>query len=161
MADSASLSYRLTMQDELIRKIADLMTAQSSSYASLESLTVQLISALTRCEAHEIEALSRAGETALFRMQSRLLEITSALTQFAESRANQTEPMGLDAETRERFESAANGLIESARQYEKLSGRASSLALAGSSFAAAGIQTCGVSPSTYNAPVLNYSRGAA
>lgn len=147
------------MQEDLIRKIADLMLAQSSSYASLESLTVQLVTALTRCEAHEIEALTRAGESALFRMRSRLLEITSALTTFAEARAGQETPTGLDAETREAFESAANGLIDSAKRYEKLSGRVSSLAMAGSSFAAAGIQTCGVPPSTYNAPVLNYSRG--
>jgi hypothetical protein len=149
------------MQEDLIRKIAELMTAQSSSYASLESLTVQLISALTRCQPHEIESLSKAGETALFSMRSRLLEITSALTQFAEARASQPVPSGLDTETREAFESAANGLIESARRYEKISGRASSLALAGSSFASAGIQTCGVSPSTYSAPVLNFNRGAA
>lgn len=148
------------MQEELIRKIADMMMAQSSAYASLESLTLQLVSALTRCEAHEVEALTRAGESALFRMRSRLLEITSALTLFAESRVDQTEPTGLDAQTRELFESAANGLIDCARRYEKIGGRASSLALAGSSFAAAGIQTCGVPPTTYNAPVLNYSKGA-
>lgn len=147
------------MQEDLIRKIAELMAAQASSYASLESLTVQLVSALTRCEVHEIEALSKAGESALVRMRSRLLEITSALTLFAEVRATQTESTGLDGETREKFESAANGLVESARKYEKLSGRVSSLALAGSSFAAAGIQTCGVPPSTYNAPVLSFSRG--
>lgn len=148
------------MQEDLIRKIAEMMAAQASSYAGLESLTVQLVSALTRCEPHEIEALSKAGESALVRMRSRLLEITSALTQFAEIRANATEPTGLDADTREKFESAANGLVESARKYEKLSGRVSSLALAGSSYAAAGIQTCGVPPSTYNAPVLSYSKGA-
>lgn len=148
------------MQEDLIRKIAEMMAAQASSYASLESLTVQLVSALTRCEAHEIEALSKAGESALVRMRSRLLEITSSLTQFAELRANATEPTGLDPETREMFESAANGLVESARKYEKLSGRVSSLAMAGSSFAAAGIQTCGVPASTYAAPVLSYSRGA-
>ncbi|MCC7308211.1 MAG: hypothetical protein IT173_11645 [Acidobacteria bacterium] len=148
------------MQTDLIRKIAELMTAQSASYASLESLTVQLAAALTRCEPHEIEALTKAGETALFRMRSRLLEITSALTQFAEIRANQELPTGLDTETREAFESAANSLIENARSYERVSARASTLALSGSSFAAAGIQTCGVPQSTYSAPVLSYSRGA-
>lgn len=149
------------MQQDLIKKIADLMAAQASSYASLESLTVQLVAALTRCEPHEIETLSRAGESALVKMRSRLLEITSALTLFAELRTSNPEPAGLDPQTREVFESAANGLVESARRYEKLSGRASSLALAGSSFAAAGIQTCGVPPSTYNAPVLGYGRGTA
>lgn len=148
------------MQDELIRKIANMMVEQSSAYASLEALTVQLVMALTRCDAHEIETLSRAGESALFRMRSRLLEITGSLTEFAEVRANDPSPLSLGAEVRDTFESSANGLIESARKYEKLGGRASCLALAGSSFAAAGIQTCGVAPSTYNAPVLKYSRGA-
>lgn len=134
------------------------MVEQSSAYASLEALTVQLVTALVRCEPHEIESLSRAGESALFRMRSRLLEITGALTHFAESRA--ADPQAhLDVDVRETFEKAASGLIESARRYEKLSDRASSLALAGSSFASAGIQTCGVPPSTYNAPVLKYGRG--
>lgn len=148
------------MQNELIKKVADLMLEQASAYASLESLTVQLVSALTRCQPNEIETLSRAGESALFRMRARLLEITGALTDFAETRANDPDPSRLEADVRETFESAASGLIESARKYEKLTGRASSLALAGSSFAVAGIQTCGVPPSTYNAPVLKYSRGA-
>lgn len=148
------------MQDELIRKIADMMLAQSSAYASLESLTLQLVSALTRCDADEVEELARAGESALFRMRSRLLEITTALTLFAESRTGQTESPALDADTRELFESAANGLIECARKYEKISGRASTLALGGSSFAAAAIQTCGIPPVTYNAPVLNFGKGA-
>ena len=148
------------MQDDIIRKIADLMIAQSSSYASLESLTLQLVTALTRCEPNEVEALTRAGESALFRMRSRLLEITSELGRFAEMRTGQTDPSGLAAETKEVFESAANGLIDCAQRYERLSGRASSLALAGSSFAAAGIQTCGVPPTTYNAPVLKYGKGA-
>lgn len=148
------------MQNELIEKIAEMMVEQSCAYASLEALTVQLVSALTRCEPHEIENLSRAGESALFKMRARLLEITGALTEFAESRANDPNSASLETVTRDNFESAANDLIESARKYEKLSGRASSLALAGSSFAVAGIQTCGVPPSTYNAPVLKYSRGA-
>lgn len=148
------------MQDQKIEKVASLMVEQSSAYASLEALTVQLVSALTRCETHEIESLSRGGETALFRMRARLLEITGALTEFAEARAEQPDEATLDAGLRDRFETAANSLIESARKYEKVGGRASSLALAGSSYAAAGIQTCGIQPSTYNAPVLKYSKGA-
>lgn len=147
------------MQDDLIKKIADMMVEQSSAYASLEALTIQLVSALTRCEPYEIESLSRAGESALFRMRARLLEITGALTHFAEERASQPEMPGLEADVRETFELAANGLIESARKYETLGNRVSSLAMAGSSFAAAGIQTCGVSPSTYNAPVMKLGRG--
>ena len=147
------------MQDDLIRKIACLMTEQSAAYTSLESLTAKLIVALTRCEPNSVESLSRAGETELFRMRSRLLEITSALTGFAELRAAQTESQPLDIEAREQFESAANKLLEIARSFEKTAGRATTLALGGSSFAAAGIQMCGVPPTTYRAPVLKYSKG--
>ncbi len=135
------------------------MTEQSSAYTSLESLTAHLIAALTRCEPNNIESLSRTGETELFRMRSRLLEITSDLTDFAEIRAGETEPLPLDGEAREQFESAANKLLETARIFEKTAGRATSLALGGSSFAAANIQMCGVPPTTYNAPVLKYGKG--
>ncbi len=147
------------MQDDLIRKIARLMTEQTAAYASLESLTAKLISVMTSGEPNSVEALSRAGETELFRMRSRLLEITSALTEFAEIRSSQTEPAPLDAEAREQFESAANKLLELARSFEKTAGRATTLALGGSSFAAAGIQMCGVPPTTYRAPVLKSGKG--
>ena len=62
------------MQDDLIRKIAKLMAEQSAAYTSLQSLTIQLIAALTRCEPVTIESLSRSGETELFRMRARLLD---------------------------------------------------------------------------------------
>ncbi|CAN5415780.1 hypothetical protein BH10ACI2_BH10ACI2_03450 [soil metagenome] len=137
------------------------MAEQSAAYTSLQSQTTHLISALTRCEPATIESLSRAGETELFRMRSRLLEITSALTEFGQVRAGQTEPVPLDPATRENFETQANKLLDSARNYEKTAGRAASLALGGSSFAAANIQMCGVPPSTYRAPVLKYSKGAS
>lgn len=147
------------MQDDLIQKIAKLMTEQSASYTSLESLTTQLIAALTRCEPTSIESLSRTGESELFRMRSRLLEITSCLTGFAEIRAGQTDLVPLEKETREQFESSANSLLDAARKFEILVRRAASLAHGGSSFAAASIQMCGVPPTTYRAPVLKYHRG--
>ena len=147
------------MQDDLIRKTAKLMTEQSAAYANLEALTAQLIAALTRCEPISIEMLSRAGETELFRMRSRLLEITSALTGFAEIRASQVESLPLDTDAREQFETAANNLLVIARKFEKTAGRATSLAHGGSSFATASIQMCGVPPTTYRAPVLKYSKG--
>lgn len=147
------------MQNDLIRKTAILMAEQSAAYTSLESLTTKLIGALTACESNNIESLSRAGETELFRMRSRLLEITSALTEFAQIRAGQTESQPLDSDSREQFETAANNLLETARRFEKLAGRATSLALSGSSYAAATIQMCGVPPTTYRAPVLRYSKG--
>jgi hypothetical protein len=149
------------MQDDLIQKIAKLMAEQSAAYTSLDSLTAHLISSLTKCEPGLIESLSRAGESELFRMRSRLLEITSLLTDFADIRAGQTDPATIGTETREQFEKAANALLETARHYEKTVGRATSLALSGSSFAAANIQMCGVPPTTYAAPVLRYSKGAA
>jgi hypothetical protein len=150
------------MQSDLIQKIARLMTEQAAAYTSLESLTSHLITALTRCEPNSIETLSRAGETELFRMRSRLLEITSALTGFAEMRANQTgDTLPLDTETRESFETAANKLLEMARHFEKTAGRATSLAHGGSSYANANIQMCGVPPTTYRPPVLNYGKGLA
>lgn len=148
------------MQDDLIRKIAKLMAEQSAAYLSLRSLTTHLISALTRCDPVTIETLSRSGETEMFRMRARLLEITSALTEFGQVRAGLAEPQPLDAVAREDFEREANVLLESARDFEKIAGRAASLALGGSSFASAAIQMCGVPPSTYRAPVLKYSKGA-
>src|SRR5260221_7257800 len=147
------------MQDDLIKKIAGLMAEQSAAYSSLESLTTQLIAALTLCEPNSIESLSRTGENELFRMRSRLLEITSCLTGFAEIRAGQSDPLPLEKDTREQFESSANSLLDAARKFEKLAQRAASLAHGGSSFSAASIQMCGVPPTTYRAPVLRYNRG--
>jgi hypothetical protein len=147
------------MQDEIIRNVAQLMTEQTAAYASLQSLTTQLIAALTRCEPGQIETFSRAGETEMFRMRARLLEITSALTDFASTRANQAEPLPLDADARSKFESSVSELLETARRFEKVAGRAANLSHSGSSFANAGIQMCGVPPTTYRAPVLKYSKG--
>ena len=136
------------------------MAEQSAAYASLGSLTSHLIAALTRCEPTTIESLSRSGETEMFRMRARLLEITSALTEFGKFRSSQSDPQPLDPSARDAFEKEAKRLLEEARGYEKIAGRAASLALGGSSFASASIQMCGVPPSTYRAPVLKYSRGA-
>ena len=148
------------MQDELIQKVADLMNEQLAAYARLESTAAQLSAVLTRGAPDAIESLTRAGESELLRMRSRLLEITSALTKFAELRANQTEKISLAADVREQFETAAKNLLESARSFQKVAHQASSLAIGGSSFATACIQMCGVPPTTYRAPVLKYIEGA-
>ena len=148
------------MQDDLIRKVALLMTEQFAAYARLEAATVQLSGALVRGEIGGIESLTRAGESELLRMRSRLLEITSALTAFAELRAGQTEKIALDSSIREDFEAAAKKLLEVARQFQKVCSRASSLSIGGSSFATACIQSCGVPPTTYRAPVLKYAEMA-
>lgn len=147
------------MQDDLIRKIAKLMTEQSSAYSSLESLTSQLVIALTRHEPISIDSLTRAGETELIRMRSRLLEITNELTAFSEIRTKQVQTEKIDANAREEFEIAAKDLLKSAQSFEKIAGRATSLALSGSSFATACIQMCGIVPTTYGSPVLKYGKG--
>ena len=148
------------MQDELIRKIAGMMAEQAIAYSRLESATAQLSAALTTGEPAKIESLTRAGESELQRMRSRLLEITTALTKFAEIRAAQPERTPLDAAARSEFELAAKGLLENARQFQRISKRATSLARNGSSLATMNIQMCGISPSTYRAPVLRYAEGA-
>jgi hypothetical protein len=115
---------------------------------------------LTRGEPNSIESLTRAGESELLRMRSRLLEITSALTKFSEMRAGQTEKTSLAPDVREQFEASAKMLLEAARSFQKVAVRASSLAVGGSSFSTACIQMCGVPPTTYRAPVLRYAEGA-
>jgi hypothetical protein len=148
------------MQEDLIKKIANLMTEQAAAFVSLESLTKQLISALIRSEPTGIESLSRAGETELMRMRARLLEITNSLTTFSEINRQENYKSTISSESRELFESAANFLLEAARNYRQTSNRAQNLALGGSSFAAACIEFCGVPPSTYNAPVMKSNTGA-
>ena len=117
------------------------------------------MAALIRCEATSIESLSRAGETELRRMRSRLLEITTSLTSFSELNRRENAPQKIGAEIREQFETAANGLIAAAQSYQQIGNRSATLALSGSSFATACIQICGVPPTTYRAPVLKSSNG--
>lgn len=130
------------------------MQEQTESYAKLDAVAVQLNAALVRGEPDNIEAITRTGESELLRMRSRLLQITASLTKFAETRENQAEKTTLTAEVREQFENAAKNLLDSARHFAKISERARNLALGGTSFANACIQTCGVAPLTYRAPVL-------
>ncbi len=108
------------MHDDLIRKVAELMTEQTDSYERLESATAQLSAALARNEPQAIESLTRAGESELLRMRVRLVEITSALTKFAEIRAAQEEKVSLDPKAREQFEAAAKNLLEIAREFRKM-----------------------------------------
>ena len=147
------------MQEDLILKIANLMTEQATAFTSLESLTNQLINALVRCDPNGIETLSRTGETELRRMRSRLLEITTSLTVVSEINRQENYQTSIGTETREKFEAAANTLLKAARSYQKVSNRTENLALGGSSFATACIQICGVPPTTYRAPVLKNSTG--
>ncbi len=136
------------------------MGEQTSAYSRLESATAQLSTVMMQGEPAAVETLSKAGEKELLKMRSRLLEITSALTEFAELRGRQTEKEPLNPEAREQFENSAKSLLAAAKSYKRTAGRASSLALGGSSFANACIQMCGLPPTTYRAPVLKYAEGA-
>ena len=102
-----------------------------------------------------VESLVRAGESELLKMRSRLLQLMSALTSFADSRARSPEGGKLTAETRELFESASGELLRVARDFERTGRRTAGLANNGSTFVTACIQTCGIQPTTYRAP---YSR---
>jgi hypothetical protein len=147
------------MQDDLIRDIAGMMTEQAAAYGRLESATNQLSGALTTGEPAVIESLTKAGIAELTRMRSRLLEMTSALTQFTEMRAAQAERIPLDSSSRAAFESAARTLLDNAKRFQRASMVATGLARSGSAFATACIQVCGVQPSTYQAPVLRNAEG--
>jgi hypothetical protein len=147
------------MQNELIEKVANLMSDQTSAYARLQSATSQLAAALTQGEPEKIESITRTGETELMRMRSRLLEMISALTAFSEMRAGEAEKTQLDRTIREQFDTAAKQLIESARGFQAIAGRCASLAMGGSSFSTACLQHAGVPATTYRAPVLKYAEG--
>lgn len=147
------------MQDELINKVANLMTEQTDAYNRLQRTTNELQTALINSELIKIEKLTREGESELLWMRSRLLEITSELTKFAEYRATQNEKRPLAPNIREAFDTSAKNLLEIAKEFKSLTSRAAGLALGGSSFATACIQVCGVPASTYRKPVLKNYEG--
>jgi len=149
------------MQDELIEKASFLMKAQTEAYAQLESTTERLSNALITGEPVIIENLTREGETDLLCMRSRLAEIASILSEFAQMRVDQSEKVSLKTDIREQFEESAQGLLEVAQNFRDIAFKAANLALGGSSFATACIQTCGLPPTTYRAPVLKYIQGGA
>lgn len=148
------------MHNDLVRKVAELMGEQAAAYQRLDAATNQLTAALVRGEPNGIEALTRAGESELLRMRSRLVEITSLLTKFTDMRASEPEKTPLEREVREQFEAQAQKLLDCAREFRKIVARAANLALGGVSFSNACIQQCGVPPTTYNAPILKNHEGA-
>ena len=149
------------MQNELIQKVANLMNEQTSAYNRLQSEAGQLAAAMIQGNPDTIDSLSRAGETELMRMRARLLEMISALTEFSEMRAAETEKTPLDKSIREQFDTSAKQLLDAARNFQAVASRSTSLALGGSAFSSACLQVCGVPASTYSAPVLRYAEGAA
>ncbi len=137
------------------------MGEQTSAYIRLQLTADQLGTALVKGETDTIDSLSRSGETELMRMRARLLEIISALTEFSEMRADDPEKLPLEKFIREQFDTAAKQLIDAARSFQTVATKCASLALGGSAFSSACIQVCGISPTTYGAPVLKYAEGVS
>ncbi len=135
------------------------MNEQTVAYDRLEEITQDLSNALIKGEPVKVETLTRDGESDLLNMRTRLAEIASTLTKFAELRTTQPDTTPLDIKIREQFEKSAKDLLEIARNFQALASKATNLALGGSSFATACIQTCGLPPTTYNAPILKYAQG--
>lgn len=144
-------------RDNILASVSNFMNEQAEAYSVLDSATRKLSNALVQSDLPLIDKYTREGESELTRMRSRMLEIMSALTQFAEQRA--ADAQKLDPQIKEQFEQCAKQLIEKARDFKSLADKTANLALAGSSFASACIQVCGVPPTTYNKPVLNRSGG--
>lgn len=145
------------MFDDIVQKIAKLMREQADDYGRLDASTKQLVGALVRGAPETIETVTHTGETQLFKMRSRLLQIMSALSEFSEVRAKATELKPITSEVRNEFETASDELMRAARSFEKTSNRAASLAVGGTTFASSCIQMCGVSPTTYS---VHYSKRA-
>jgi hypothetical protein len=127
------------------------MREQTSAYRRLESACQQLGGALVSGQPESIEALTRAGESELLRMRVRLVELMNALGTFAERHAAAGQN-ALTQETRETFRAASNDLLEAARAFQQTQARVAAVANNGATFAATGIQICGVTPLTYRAP---------
>ncbi len=140
--------------NELVNKVAALMREQTDAYARLKSATVQLATAMTGSSLEALETVTRNGENELLRMRARLLQITATLTKFTEIRAQSTEKIPLDLSVRNDFETAAKDLLEVARDYKKVSERAANLAFGGTTFISGCIESCGILPITYRAPIL-------
>ena len=98
------------MTDEFIHRIAKLMEEQAVAYTRLDSACVQLSGALVRGEPSVIESLTRAGESELLRMRSRLVEIMGGLAAFADARESAPGAHPLSADARAGFESASGTL---------------------------------------------------
>lgn len=143
------------MTSQLIQKAAELMREQAGAYHRLDATSKQLAGALVNAGPEVIESLVRAGESELLRMRSRLVQIISALTAFADARAAAPESSLIEPTVRSAFEAASTELLVAARDFQRTHSVASSLSLSGSSFATAFIHTCGVLPTTYRGP---YSR---
>lgn len=141
------------MTSQLIQKAAELMREQANAYRRLDAAAQQLAAALIGAAPEAIEGLVRAGESELLRMRSRLVQIISTLTAFADARAAAgVEQTTLEPSARAAFEEASADLLAAARDFQRTHRAASALSHSGSSFATAFMHTCGVPPMTYRGP---------
>ncbi|MGH9944960.1 MAG: hypothetical protein ACRD9R_21635, partial [Pyrinomonadaceae bacterium] len=152
------------MRESLVQRIAELMREQAAGFRRLDGAVQQLATSLVNGRPETIESVTRAGESELLRMRSRLVQIMSALASFADARpaggeANPSDP--ITHESRTLFESASRELMQAARDFQRQQQRARALAHNGSSFAAACIEMCGVPPTTYRAPYTGRGEGHA
>jgi hypothetical protein len=128
------------------------MTEQAAAYRRLDSACHQLTAALIKGQPETIESLTRAGEGELLKMRARLVQLMSALAAFADARAAGEKQATLSIETRTRFRDASRDLLQATRDFQRTQARAAALANNGATFAAVGIESCGVTPTTYRAP---------
>jgi hypothetical protein len=138
------------MLDQLIQNAAKLMNEQTVAYRRLNAACQQLGGALVSGQPETVEALTRAGEGELLRMRVRLVELMNALSTFADQHA--TGQHTLSQPTREAFRQASSELLAAARDFQRTQARVAAVANNGASFAATGIEICGVPPLTYRAP---------
>lgn len=147
-----AIGNKRKMTSQLIEKAAELMREQAGAYRRLEDTAQQLAAALVNAGPETIEGLVRVGESELLRMRSRLVQIISALTAFADARAASAGQIALEPAVRAAFEEASANLLTAARDFQRAQRAASALSHSGSSFATAFMHTCGVPPTTYRGP---------
>jgi hypothetical protein len=148
------------MLDALILQASKLMQEQAESYGLLNDGCARLAAALIKSSPEEIETLTKAGESELLRMRSRLVRIMSTLTMFAETRAAQPTNQVIAEDARRAFEEASNVLASAARDFQRIHQRAAGLAMSGETMASASIEMCGFQPMTYRAPYARHGERA-
>jgi hypothetical protein len=147
------------MLDDLIQNAAKLMEEQAAAYGRLDAACRQLVEALVDGKPEEIESLTRAGEGELLKMRVRLGQLMTALTAFADRRAEGDGEPALTPETRIAFRKASSELLRAAQEYQQIQARSTAVATNGASLATVGIQLRGVEPITYRAPYTRRGEG--
>ncbi|HKX33339.1 MAG TPA: hypothetical protein VJ302_37020 [Blastocatellia bacterium] len=147
------------MLDDLIRNAAKLMGEQAAAYRRLDSACLQLAAALVNAQPETIDSLTRAGEGELLKMRARLVQLMTALASFADARSQGEKQTPLSAETRTLFREASRELLAAAQHFQRSRTRAAALANNGATFASVGIESCGVTPTTYRAPYARRGEG--